>query len=62
MIGNVWEWTSGVVVQKDWPGYEMRAVRGGSWDNLPERAGLTARAGLSRFGRHNLYVGFRCAR
>ena len=62
MVGNVWEWTSEPFKQKEWPGYEMRVVRGGSWDNLPERARLNARAGLSRNGRHNLYVGFRCAR
>ncbi|MDQ3170640.1 MAG: formylglycine-generating enzyme family protein, partial [Acidobacteriota bacterium] len=62
MIGNVWEWTSELFRQKEWPGYDMRVVRGGSWDNLPERARLNARAGLSRNGRHNLYVGFRCAR
>ncbi len=62
MIGNVWEWTSALFRQKEWPGYDMRVVRGGSWDNLPERARLNARGGLARSGRHNLYVGFRCAR
>ena len=62
MIGNVWEWTSDAFKQKEWPGYDMRVVRGGSWDNLPERARLNARFGLSRNGRHNIYVGFRCAR
>ena len=62
MVGNVWEWTSDAFAQKAWPAYDMRVVRGGSWDNLPERARLNARFGLSRNGRHNIYVGFRCAR
>lgn len=62
MIGNVWEWTSGVYAQHAWDGYEMRVVRGASWDNAADAARLDARAGLSRHGRHNIYVGFRCVR
>ena len=62
MTGNVWEWTSGVYAQHPWEGYEMRVVRGASWDNTAAVARLDARAGLSRKGRHNIYVGFRCAR
>jgi formylglycine-generating enzyme required for sulfatase activity len=62
MVGNVWEWTSGVYAQHSWKGYEMRVVRGASWDNAARAARLDARAGLSRRGRHNIYVGFRCVR
>jgi formylglycine-generating enzyme required for sulfatase activity len=68
MIGNVWEWTS------DWhqrgapapsgpeSPYFRRAVRGGSWINNPESLRLDRRLGLSPAGRHNFYIGFRCAR
>ena len=62
MVGNVWEWTSGVYAQHSWDGYEMRVIRGASWDNTAAAARLDARAGLSRRGRHNIYVGFRCVR
>jgi hypothetical protein len=59
MIGNVWEWTS-TTHQRSSPAYELRVVTGGSWDT-PARS-FPRRAPLSRQGRHNLYVGFRCAR
>ena len=59
MIGNVWEWTSSTHTRST-PGYELRVVAGGSWDT-PARS-FPRRAALSRQGRHNLYVGFRCAR
>jgi formylglycine-generating enzyme required for sulfatase activity len=62
MWGNVWEWTDDVSRNPDWPGYEMRVVRGASWDTSPRPSRVWARIGLSRAGRHNLYVGFRCAR
>jgi hypothetical protein len=59
MVGNVWEWTSSVH-NRSTPAYELRVVAGGSWDT-PARS-FPRRAPLSRQGRHNLYVGFRCAR
>jgi hypothetical protein len=59
MIGNVWEWTSSLH-NRSTPAYELRVVVGGSWDT-PSRS-FPRRAPLSRQGRHNLYVGFRCAR
>ena len=59
MIGNVWEWTS-TVHDRLTTTYELRVVAGGSWDT-PARS-FPRRAALSRQGRHNLYVGFRCAR
>jgi formylglycine-generating enzyme required for sulfatase activity len=59
MIGNVWEWTSSVH-NRSTPTYELRVVAGGSWDT-PARS-FPRRAALSTTGRHNLYVGFRCAR
>jgi hypothetical protein len=59
MIGNVWEWTSSTH-NRSTPAYELRVVAGGSWDT-PARS-FPRRAALSRQGRHNLYVGFRCAR
>jgi hypothetical protein len=62
MWGNVWEWTSDAPGQTSWPGYDMRIVRGGSWDTSHRASRIAARVPLSRAGRHNLYVGFRCAR
>jgi Sulfatase-modifying factor enzyme 1/CotH kinase protein len=59
MIGNVWEWTS-TEHNRSTPQYELRVAAGGSWDT-PARS-FPRRAALSRHGRHNLYVGFRCAR
>jgi hypothetical protein len=59
MIGNVWEWTS-TTHNRSSAAYELRVVTGGSWDT-PARS-FPRRAALSRQGRHNLYVGFRCAR
>ena len=59
MVGNVWEWTS-TTHNRSTATYELRVVAGGSWDT-PARS-FPRRAGLSRQGRHNLYVGFRCAR
>ena len=67
MAGNVWEWTASEFrpthqsePAKD--GYDLRTVKGGSWDNFISRLRLSERAALSRRGRHNLYVGFRCVR
>ena len=66
MAGNVWEWTasehrpthaSGPVT-----GYDLRTIKGGGWDNNPRRLRVSERTALSRYGRHNLYVGFRCIR
>jgi formylglycine-generating enzyme required for sulfatase activity len=67
MAGNVWEWT----VNRHRPthdtepvddGYELRTIKGGSWDSSPARRRISERAALARHGRHNLYVGFRCVR
>ena len=63
MIGNVWEWTDDrydPAAPDD--AFDMRAVRGGSWMTGPRGARLSERAGLSRLGRHNREVGFRCVR
>jgi formylglycine-generating enzyme required for sulfatase activity len=67
MAGNVWEWTSSAFAptHASTPvanGYDMRIIKGGGWDNLISRLRVSERAALSRRGRHNLYVGFRCVR
>ena len=62
MIGNVWEWTADRFVERRWPHYERRTIRGGSWDSHPDRGRLSARAGLAGGSRHSQYVGFRCVR
>jgi hypothetical protein len=59
MIGNVWEWVEDLH-ETSTEAYEVRTIVGGSWDT-PPRA-FPRRTGLSRHGRHNLYVGFRCVR
>ena len=74
MTGNVWEWTSGWYAREkggsilqprrrrpERAGY-VRTVRGGSWDSSPQNLRISRRVGLSPADRHNLYVGFRCAR
>jgi formylglycine-generating enzyme required for sulfatase activity len=67
MAGNVWEWTASQYhVASDLAttqsGYDVRTIRGGSWDSSRTRLRASGRSGLSRRGRHNLYVGFRCVR
>jgi formylglycine-generating enzyme required for sulfatase activity len=74
MTGNAWEWTSSWYREGEaWaqpPAVEpasdsaeyRRTVRGGSWDSAQRNLRVSAREGLSARGRHNLYVGFRCAR
>ena len=67
MAGNVWEWTSSVFTMTHAAapvadGYDLRTIKGGGWDNLIPRLRVSERAALSRQGRHNLYVGFRCVR
>ncbi|HET7618837.1 MAG TPA: SUMF1/EgtB/PvdO family nonheme iron enzyme [Vicinamibacterales bacterium] len=74
MIGNVWEWTAdwyregeGWTVQPSTPPDRsstayLKTVRGGSWDNRRENVRISRRVGLSPDGRHNYYVGVRCAR
>ena len=42
--------------------YDLRTIKGGGWDNLIPRLRVSERAPLSREGRHNLYIGFRCVR
>jgi hypothetical protein len=59
VAGNVWEWTS-EPHDTTTPTYDVRVVRGGGWNTDP--TGRLRRAGLSRHGRHNMYVGFRCLR
>jgi len=67
MAGNVWEWTSSAFTlthasQPTGDRYDLRIIKGGGWDNLISRLRVSERAALSRRGRHNLYVGFRCVR
>jgi formylglycine-generating enzyme required for sulfatase activity len=74
MTGNAWEWTSSWYREGEgWaqplpadPAPDAveyrRTVRGGSWDSTQRNLRVSARDGLSARGRHNLYVGFRCAR
>jgi formylglycine-generating enzyme required for sulfatase activity len=67
MAGNVWEWTASAFTlthaAKPAAGsYDLRTIKGGGWDNLISRLRVSERAALSRQGRHNLYVGFRCVR
>ena len=67
MSGNVWEWTASTFTRTHAhePGNEvhnLRTIKGGGWDNLIPRLRVSERAALSRTGRHNLYVGFRCVR
>src|SRR5688572_16429831 len=67
MSGNVWEWTASAFTRThghkpDNTGYDLRTIKGGGWDNLIPRLRVSERAALSRSGRHNLYVGFRCVR
>lgn len=67
MAGNVWEWTSSAftlthAAQPSTGGYDLRIIKGGGFDNLISRLRVSERAALSRQGRHNLYVGFRCVR
>jgi formylglycine-generating enzyme required for sulfatase activity len=74
MAGNVWEWTASWFREDDeWaqprasePGPDsdqfLRTIRGGSWDSSMRNLRVSGRVGLSPHGRHNLYVGIRCAR
>jgi formylglycine-generating enzyme required for sulfatase activity len=67
MAGNVWEWTASEFrpTHESEPAherYDLRTIKGGSWDNIIPHVRVSERAALSRRGRHNLYVGFRCVR
>jgi hypothetical protein len=67
MAGNVWEWTASRykpthASEAANDGYDRRTIKGGGFDNLIARLRVSQRAALSRNGRHNLYVGFRCVR
>ena len=66
MAGNVWEWTATehrpTHADQPAPGYDLRTLKGGGWDNDIRRLRVSERAALARHGRHNLYVGFRCVR
>jgi formylglycine-generating enzyme required for sulfatase activity len=74
MTGNVWEWTASWYREGErWsqpPSADpapdsddyRRTIRGGSWDSSERNLRVSVRLGLSVRGRHNLYVGFRCAR
>jgi Sulfatase-modifying factor enzyme 1/CotH kinase protein len=67
MAGNVWEWTASEFrpthdSKPATDGYDLRTIKGGSWDSNISRLRVSERAALSRRGRHNLYVGFRCVR
>jgi hypothetical protein len=63
IIGNVWEWTADRYdPHAPVDAFDMRTVRGGSWMTAPRGARISERAGLSRIGRHNREVGFRCVR
>jgi len=66
VAGSVWEWTSSehTPTHSTLPagGYDLRTIKGGGWDNTIRRLRVSERAALSRSGRHNLYVGFRCVR
>lgn len=67
-VGNVWEWTADLYRRDPASAAEralpptLRTIRGGSWANRPENVRIPRRQGLSEAGRHNLYVGIRCAR
>lgn len=66
VAGNVWEWTASEhrPTHNTEPDstYDLRTTKGGGWDNNIRRLRVSERAALSRQGRHNLYVGFRCVR
>ena len=67
MSGNVWEWTASRFTlthahKPDDGEYDLRTIKGGGFDNLVPRLRVSERAALSRTGRFNLYVGFRCIR
>ena len=73
-IGNVWEWTADwyregegrtaptSIAPEPASADYLKTVRGGSWDSGSINLRTSRRLGLRAGDRHNLYVGFRCAR
>jgi formylglycine-generating enzyme required for sulfatase activity len=74
MLGNVWEWcadhwhenyfgapSDGSAWIGSRKGYSLRAVRGGSWDNVARDVRAPCRAHFPQANRLG-YLGFRCAR
>jgi formylglycine-generating enzyme required for sulfatase activity len=66
MAGNVWELTSSehhpTHATEPTGGYDLRTIKGGAWDSSIRRLRVSEREAVSRMGRQNLYVGFRCVR
>jgi len=58
MLGNVWQWTADWYGE-EWPGDRLRALRGGSWVNLPRLVRVSFRVRGDRRNRDTL-TGLRC--
>jgi formylglycine-generating enzyme required for sulfatase activity len=69
MIGNAWEWTANDLVPYPngkltrRPAGDLKVIRGGSWQELPEQATTTYRGYLRKTGAADYSAtGFRCAK